>query len=240
MASHTIIVDGLHKQFNSIRSLKAKWSETVSKSGEAFTTVAYNIMREIASLRTDRPEDLWSLNFIPQCSAACQLFLSGDPIGAAHLAAAKRIEDDFALLEDLLEYIQEIIDAVEKSVQRLAALHKLTTNPSASLLGSPLLAQPSVSEKRSRVPSSLPIECIPWSIAQAEAEALLRRLRSDLAFREGLLRSLGSSSAAVASKTGHGDLSEFQRLSFLWRQAENYIKWENLLGFEEHIEDIFG
>lgn len=111
---------------------------------------------------------------------------------------------------------------------------------SASLPSSPLLTQPSVSGENAYTSPVFPAESIPWSLIQAEARALLRRLRSDLAFREGLLRSLGLFFAAVTSKTGHGDLGEFQRLSFLWRQAENCVKWENLLGLEEHIEKIFG
>lgn len=74
MASHSTVIDALHKQFSSIRSSKSKWTETVVKSGEAFTTVTYNIMREIASLQSDRPEDLWSINIVIQIALLCFSF----------------------------------------------------------------------------------------------------------------------------------------------------------------------
>lgn len=100
------------------------------------------------------------------------------------------------------------------------------------------------SEKRSKHGRNsnspiLTLDHIPWSVIQAESDALLRRLRSDLILREGLLRTLTQSVATVNSSSGFNELGEFQRLSFLWRQAEHLIKWENLLGLEEHIEDVF-
>ncbi|KAM3184150.1 hypothetical protein ACTXT7_008941 [Hymenolepis weldensis] len=216
----------------------------VVKSGEAFTSIAYNLVREFASFRSDKPEDLWSIDLIPQCSAACRLFLSGDPIGAAHLAAAKRIEEDYSSLENLLEQIRDCVDLIEKSVQRLTALRKLKIKLPSSILDSPVSTPVSGSGKRSKHgPNSnspiLTADHIPWSVIQAESDALLRRLRSDLTLRVGLLRTLAQSVATVNSSSGFGELGEFQRLSFLWRQAEHLIKWENLLDLEEHIEDVF-
>ncbi|VDN97127.1 unnamed protein product [Rodentolepis nana] len=239
------VIEGLHRQFNSIRRSRSKWIEVVDKSGKVFTSLVYNLMRELSSFRSDTTEDLWSVDLIPQCSAACHLFLSGDPIGAAHLAAAKRIEDDFSSLENLLGQIQNCVDLVEKSVHCLSALKKLNINLGSSNLDGPVSILVSDSKKRTKHrhdlnSSILPSDHIPWSVIQAESEALLRRLRSDLTLRKEFLRALTQSFATVNSNCISGELSEFQRLSFLWRQSEHLVKWENLLALEEHIEYAFG
>lgn len=64
MTNQTTVIEGLHKQFNSIRSSKSKWIDIVVKSGEAFTSIAYNLIREFASFRSDKPEDLWSIDLV--------------------------------------------------------------------------------------------------------------------------------------------------------------------------------
>nr|CDS32807.1 expressed protein [Hymenolepis microstoma] len=244
MSSQTVI-EGLHKQFNAIRRSRSKWIDVVNKSGEIFTNLAYNLMRELASFRSSTPVDLWSIDLIPQCSAACRLFLSGDPIGAAHLAAAKRIEENYSSLESILGEIKNCVGSVEKSVQCLSALRKLNISLGSSILDNPASTLVSDSKKRSKHGHALnnpilPSDHIPWSVIQAESEALLRRLHSDLSLRKGFLRALTQSFATAISNLISDELGEFQRLSFLWRQAEYVVKWENLLALEEHIEYAFG
>ena len=75
---------------------------------------------------------------------------------------------------------------------------------------------------------------LPWSAVQAECDALLRRLREGLTFREGLLQSL----ILAAINSTEGDFGSPQRLSFLWRQAHQIEKWENLLELGEHVREV--
>ncbi|KAL5110049.1 hypothetical protein TcWFU_003033 [Taenia crassiceps] len=205
MADQSVIIEGLNKQFKLIESTQRKWDDAVIRSGEVFTSLAYNLMREsILAKSSGSGDELWSLKLVPRCSAACKLFLAGDPIRAAHLAAARQIEDDFDSLQDFLRSIENCIESVEKAVQRLAALHKLNVNPTAAavVLTSPVASPSRRKPKRSdgkmggNEGSPLTAQYLPWLTVEEEAKALVHRLHEDVAFREGLLETVEGSTEA--------------------------------------------
>ncbi|VDK23365.1 unnamed protein product [Taenia asiatica] len=248
MVDQSVIIEGLNKQFKLIRSTRIRWDGAVVRSGEVFTSLAYNLMRESVSTELGGQRDeLWSLKLIPRCSAACKLFLAGDPIRAAHLAAAWQIEDDFDSLRDLLRSLKECIELVEKAVHRLAALHKLKVNPTAAAI---VLTSPVASPSRRKTKrgsgkkvgdggNPLMAQYLPWSTVEEEAKALVYRLHEDVAFREGLVRALIPTTAnVIVGDSGVADRGSPQRLCFLWRKAHQSVKWENLLNLVEHVREV--
>ncbi|VDM30741.1 unnamed protein product [Hydatigera taeniaeformis] len=248
MLDQNTILEGVHKQFKLIESTRRKWDVTVLRSDKIFTALTYNLMREAASVKSScQSDEIWSLKLIPQCSTACKVYLAGDPIRAAHLAAARRIEDDFDSLQDLLWNLQECVESVERIVQRLASLHKLKVplTDASIVLTSPVTSPSRRKVKRGSGRKSedgrtlLTAEYVPWSMVLEEGEALLHRLHEDLAFRRGLVRALVPTIGSVIAEGFRGpDRGSPQCLCFLWREARQIVKWEHVLDLVEHIHEV--
>ncbi|VDD84140.1 unnamed protein product [Mesocestoides corti] len=219
-----VVRDGLEKQFQVILSTQVKWQGTVIKSGEIFTSLAYNLVRELRLSEAEKPsQTLRSFKLVPESAPASTLFLAGDADEAAHLASAERIEGDFDCLEGHLRQLCDHVKSVEKAIHRLTALRNLGCR-SSSL--------PSPRGDSGDGAEHFPIELLSWQALLSECQALLNRLRADLAFRGGLLRCLAR---YVFTCSTRGDFGAPQRLCFLWRQADQVVKWENVTGLVEEI-----
>ncbi len=62
MALSTDITESLIKQLKVIRNARGKWQDAVRESGELFTSLAYNLMREQRIIDSgNRDESAWSV-----------------------------------------------------------------------------------------------------------------------------------------------------------------------------------